>query len=136
MENHYVKTTKDLYLRTRGKTWDTIEPNDGDYIRVHIHGSDKECYVKVVDLNGRRDRIVLFEKIKNNSRTIPARILIHLQKKQPKVFTAADIAKDLNLTARSVGAHLQDIPGVTIKDRRKYAHTESGNRYTFEEVTA
>lgn len=68
------------------------------------------------------------------SRTREARILIHLLKTQPKEFTAADVAKDLNLTARTVGALLQNVPGVTIKNRRRYAHTESGNRYTFEAV--
>jgi len=63
-----------------------------------------------------------------------ARIYNHLRRVKPKEFTAADLAKVLDLTTRSVAAFLKDIPGVRIKCRRKYAHTESGNRYTFYEV--
>jgi predicted transcriptional regulator len=57
------------------------------------------------------------------------RILNYLHKEKPVEFTAADIAKDLNLTARAVGSHLKQMDEVQIKNRRKYAHTESGNRY-------
>lgn len=66
--------------------------------------------------------------------TNEARILSLLKKKNPQDFTAADIAKDLNLTSRMVAGFLKDIPGVEIKDRRKFAHTESGNHYRFVEV--
>ena len=65
-------------------------------------------------------------------RSPPARILIYLMKTRPAEFTAADIAKDLDMTAREVGGLLQRIPGVTIDARRRFAHTESGNRYTFD----
>lgn len=65
----------------------------------------------------------------------PDRILSHLKKTKPRDFTSADIAKSLNLTARNVAAYLKDTPGVEIKNRRKYAHTESGNRYRFVEVS-
>jgi DNA-binding MarR family transcriptional regulator len=58
------------------------------------------------------------------------RILKYLLKKNPSEFTAADIAKELNLTSRAVGYHLRQIEEVQIKNRRKYAHTESGNRYS------
>ena len=58
-----------------------------------------------------------------------------LCREKPGDFTAADIAKKLDLTARSVAAYLKVIPGVRIKNRRKYAHTESRNRYAFAEAS-
>ena len=64
---NYQKTAADLLLRTRGKTWDTAEPGDGEFARVHVHGSDRECYVKLADLDGRRDRINLYEKLGGSS---------------------------------------------------------------------
>ncbi len=67
MTDHYQKTAADLLLRTRGKTWDTIGPGDGEFVRVHVHGSDRECYVKLADLDGRRDRINLYEKVGESS---------------------------------------------------------------------
>lgn len=62
MDSRYLKTSKDLYLRTRGKTWEIIEPNDGTYTRVHLFGSHRKYYVRIDDLDKRRDRINLFER--------------------------------------------------------------------------
>ncbi len=42
------------------------------------------------------------------------RILKHLQKKKPESFTAADLAKDLNLIPRSVGGILEDMPQIIV----------------------
>ena len=57
------------------------------------------------------------------------RILKYILKKKPVDFTAADIAKKLNLTARDVAGYLKYIPEVEVKNRRRYSHSESGNRY-------
>jgi len=62
MNSQYVRTTKDLLLRTRGNTWNTIEPEDQGFARVHVIGSHRKYYVKVADLDKRHDRIQLYER--------------------------------------------------------------------------
>jgi Fic family protein len=57
------------------------------------------------------------------------RIRNHLLKSNPAEFTAADIAKTLNLSTHCVAAHLRDIPEVRIKQQRRHARIESGILY-------
>lgn len=57
-----------------------------------------------------------------------ARFRDYILKTQPSNFTAADIAKRLDLSTKCVAAHLRDIPEVKIKQHRKRA-SESGILY-------
>jgi hypothetical protein len=66
--------------------------------------------------------------------SIEGRIIRYLRRVKPKEFTAADIAKKLDLTTRSVAAILKFIPEVRVKSRRQKARTESGNRYSFHKL--
>lgn len=63
MDSSYLRTNKDLYLRTRGRTWDTIDPEIEGYIRVNVRGNHRKYYVRVADLNRSIDRVPLYERI-------------------------------------------------------------------------
>jgi hypothetical protein len=58
-----------------------------------------------------------------------ARIRDYILKNQLSDFTAADIAKSLDLTTHCIAAHLRDIPKVKIKRHRRRARIESGILY-------
>jgi hypothetical protein len=63
MNSRYVKTSKELLLRTREKTWDTIEPEDQGYCRVQVFGGHRRYYIRLSDLATQRDRIFLYERV-------------------------------------------------------------------------
>ena len=65
-EHRYRKTSKDLLLRTRGKTWQVDEAVwIGEFARVEVFGRHRKYYIRVADLGGKRDRITLYEKNKS-----------------------------------------------------------------------
>lgn len=63
MNSNYLKTNKDLLLRTRGRTWEVIEPRDEKFTRVSVFGGHRKFYVKIEDLDRSIDRIPLYERI-------------------------------------------------------------------------
>jgi len=62
VNSQYLKTSKDLLLRTRGKGWDITDPKDNGFARVRLSGSHCRYYIRLDDLDKHVDRVVLYER--------------------------------------------------------------------------
>jgi len=59
----FIATNKRLLVRTRGMSWDLVPDEQiGEYCLVHVFGKLQKYFVRINDLDGRRIRVVVYER--------------------------------------------------------------------------